>query len=124
MSYNGCPFKLKPYVEKKVWGREVIYTPLNSEYTGKILEFDEGASSSCHFHVTKRESFFIMAGEFEITFIKDGKTIKSFANVGDRYDIWPGLVHKVKCIKAGYILEASTRDSSLDNYRIDLSSAN
>jgi mannose-6-phosphate isomerase-like protein (cupin superfamily) len=107
---------------KKVWGKEIIFSPPGSSYTGKLLVFNENSCSSAHFHIKKSETFFVQSGRFRIDFTKDGELKIFQAKSGDSFHIYPGLVHKVYCLEAGVIFEASDVDNESDSYRLDKSS--
>jgi len=114
-------YKYPPRIKEKTWGREIIFSPVNAEYTGKILEFKEWFCSSNHFHLLKSEDWRILSGVFDIKFTENGVETRVRATQGDCFHIWPGLVHKVFCLEAGSIMEVSTKDYDSDNYRLDKS---
>lgn len=107
-------------VIKKGWGEEriVVNTP---GYCGKILVYNAGAVSSGHLHIRKSETFLVLSGEFRIRFLKpsNGEWLEElpFAK-GDIVDIPAGLVHQVRCVTAGEILEVSSYDDPMDVVRI------
>jgi mannose-6-phosphate isomerase-like protein (cupin superfamily) len=104
---------------EKGWGKEFIFAT-NDLYCGKLLEFNEGAKFSMHFHAIKDETWYVLSGEFELhTILTDSATTAMWKMVpGNRHRIKPLTPHQLICIKAGTIIEVSTPDSVEDNYRI------
>ena len=103
----------------KGWGAEEIWVT-NDLYCSKFMHFNEGARFSMHFHASKTESWYIMSGEFELELINtnDASIIKITLTKGMSWTNLPLEPHRVKCIKAGTILEVSTPDAVEDNYRV------
>lgn len=110
--------RLTGYVQKG-WGYELIFAT-NDKYCGKILDFNEGAEFSMHFHSIKDESWYVLEGEFEVTYIntKNAGKITEKLIEGSVWRNKPLLPHRLKCIKKGRIIEVSTPDSIEDNYRV------
>jgi quercetin dioxygenase-like cupin family protein len=103
----------------KGWGCEQIWAT-NDNYCGKLMNFNEGATFSMHFHAVKDESWYVLGGEFIVRYIDTSnafiheKTLKH----GDTWHNPPLLPHQLICVKAGTIIEVSTPDSVEDNYRV------
>jgi mannose-6-phosphate isomerase-like protein (cupin superfamily) len=106
---------------KKAWGAEFLLR--NEEYCIKFMELLPGHQVSVHFHKEKVESFVLLQGSMTIEVIVDGETrnvvlkeIGESFTIGDcvphTYYVTPGTSEKV------VFLEASTKDSSNDSYRI------
>jgi len=110
--------QLTGFVEKG-WGHELIWCTTD-KYCGKLLNFNEGAKFSMHFHAEKDETWYVLSGEFLVRFI-DTKTAeireKSLV-IGDTWHNPPLLPHQVICISKGSLIEVSTPDSVEDNYRV------
>ena len=104
---------------EKGWGHEEIFVT-NDLYCGKILDFNEGAQFSMHFHKIKDETWYVIEGEFELTIIHTANaTEKTYLlKQGDTWRNYPCMPHQLKCLKKGRIFEISTADSINDNYRI------
>ena len=104
---------------KKGWGSELIWAT-NDKYCAKMLNFDEGARFSMHFHAVKDESWYVLSGKFIVRYIEcSNATIQEhILNVGDTWHNEPLLPHQLICVEAGTILEVSTPDSVEDNYRV------
>jgi len=110
--------RLEGYVEKG-WGSELIFAT-NDLYCGKLLNFNEGARFSMHFHAEKDESWHVLNGRFILRKI-DTKTADEYnieLEQGSSVRIRPLEPHQLICIEAGTIIEVSTPDSVEDNYRV------
>lgn len=106
-------------VVEKGWGREEIWAETTS-YCGKNLVFDAGKCFSMHFHKNKDETWFIQSGKFKLLWIDthNANTHESILSVGDTWRNPPLLPHQLVCIEAGTVVEVSTFDDTLDNYRV------
>lgn len=111
----------KAEVRPRGWGQECVFAN-EPTYAGKILEFDRpNALMSMHFHVEKHETWYCLSGRFIIYWIDPvtaDRNQEAF-NPGDTWVNRPGEPHQLECIEPGQILEASTRDLSNDNYRVE-----
>lgn len=110
--------QLKGRIEKG-WGSEIIFAT-NELYCGKILNFNAGAKFSMHFHKDKDETWYILNGEFKLTYIDtvDASEKTIMLNYGDTWRNKPLMPHQLECLYGGRIIEVSTADSVEDNYRI------
>ena len=87
--------------------------------TVKLLHIEKDKKLSLHFHVSKKEIFYIISGCIEIELIHDGATETVMATPGYCCIIEPGMVHSMKGIDANNVLiEVSTLDRAEDSYRI------
>lgn len=104
---------------KKGWGEEQIIVS-NEKYCGKFLKFNQGGRFSMHFHAEKEETWYVMSGAFELTRINtdDASEKKSFLKTGDTWTNYQLEPHQLYCLEEGVILEISTEDCILDNYRV------
>ena len=59
-------------IVKKGWGHENIFVT-NDDYCGKILHFRNGGKSSMHFHLDKKETWYVISGKYLIKFIEIGR---------------------------------------------------
>ena len=107
-------------IVNKGWGKEIIFVN-NGEYCGKILCFDELKKFSMHFHMKKKESWYVLKGKLELTIIKpiDGSRIKEDLNVGDTITILPGCLHQLYAHEYSEIIEVSTQHFDDDSYRVE-----
>jgi mannose-6-phosphate isomerase-like protein (cupin superfamily) len=106
-------------IVQKGWGYENIFIT-NDEYCGKILHFNSGSKSSMHYHLNKKETWHCLSGTFVIKYIctNDAEMREKLFGPGSTWTNHRGIPHQVECIEEGDILEVSTPDDSLDNYRI------
>lgn len=105
----------------KGWGCEKIIVS-NEKYAGKLLFFNEGGKSSMHFHKDKDETWYVLKGKFELTYIKT-KNAHRETIILKEGDVWrnkPLFPHSLYCIEDGCIIEFSTEDKKDDNYRIEV----
>ena len=113
-------------ITEKSWGREeLIYNHL---YCCKLLVYDrEGIASSLHFHRLKTETFNVTSGEFliETALVDEAGVIDAkskqteYFEPGRSINLAPYTAHRIRCIKAGVIVEASTKDDETDCVRIE-----
>jgi mannose-6-phosphate isomerase-like protein (cupin superfamily) len=110
--------RLDGFVEKG-WGHEFIFAT-NDKYCGKLLNFNEGAKFSMHFHAEKEETWFVLNGKFKVVCINTANATQ-YEHILKQNDTWhnpPLLPHQVICLEAGTLIEVSTPDSVEDNYRV------
>lgn len=111
----------------KTWGYE-LWIHNDSEYCGKLLVFNnEGDKFSMHYHLQKKETWFVQEGAFIFKWIDvenaklESKTIVS----GETVLIKRGLPHQLIALEANStIFEVSTEHFDEDSYRIYRDSPN
>ena len=110
--------RLKGHVEKG-WGSELIWAT-NDQYCGKMMNFNQGAKFSMHFHREKDETWYVLSGRFKVVVINtaDATQTEYELGVGDTWHNPPLLPHQIICLEAGTVIEVSTPDSVEDNYRV------
>ena len=110
--------RLEGFVEKG-WGSELIWATTD-KYCGKLMNFNEGAKFSMHFHKDKEESWYVLSGKFTVKWIdtKDATVYENIISSGDTWHNVPLLPHQLICLEAGTIIEVSMPDSIADNYRV------
>lgn len=110
--------RLEGFVEKG-WGSENIWAT-NDKYCGKLLNFNEGAKFSMHFHAHKDETWYVLSGKFTVRYIstRDATVYETELLPGSTWHNRPLEPHQLICIEAGTIIEVSTPDSVADNYRV------
>ena len=103
----------------KGWGHEVIFVN-NDQYCGKILHFNKGAKFSMHFHLIKKETWYVSAGKFLFKYIntKNADIIETTLEIGDTVTNEIGEPHQIICIEEGDIFEVSTTHADSDSYRV------
>jgi len=118
---NGViTIKPEAVFNKKGWGYErVIHN--DSDYCSKILHFKMGGKSSFHFHVCKKESWYVASGIFILKYIDtrnaDIKEVQLCE--GDIVSLNIGVVHQLYAVTEGEIFEASQSDMESDSFRIE-----
>jgi mannose-6-phosphate isomerase-like protein (cupin superfamily) len=62
--FDKTTFTNTPFIKKnpKPWGYELIFTPPNLPYTGKIIHINAGKRLSLQTHDKKQESWLILKG--------------------------------------------------------------
>jgi quercetin dioxygenase-like cupin family protein len=110
--------QLSGYV-KKGWGNEFIWAT-NDKYCGKLMQFNEGAKFSMHFHSVKDETWYVLSGKFVVKTIdpKNASIKEAPLSQGDVWHNKPLHPHQLICVEAGTVIEVSTPDSVEDNYRV------
>jgi quercetin dioxygenase-like cupin family protein len=104
----------------KGWGYENIWVTCK-DYCGKFMHFKAGKRFSMHFHAQKKETWYVLSGQFEVTMIDttDASRRTHSLQIGDVWTNEPLSPHQLKCIEDGTIIEVSTADSVEDNYRVE-----
>jgi mannose-6-phosphate isomerase-like protein (cupin superfamily) len=118
-SKNSPSKKLNSEFVKKGWGKEIIFVN-NDEYCGKILCFNKGKKFSMHYHLKKKETWYINKGKFILNWIdvENGITYSEFLNVGDVITNERGEPHQMEALEDSEIFEVSTKHYDNDSYRI------
>lgn len=111
--------KMSPTVVKKGWGHEVVFAN-NDLYCGKILHFNTGSKFSMHYHMRKKESWYVSTGRFLFKYIdtRNADIIELELAPGDAITNEVGEPHQVICVEEGDIFEVSTQHLDTDSYRI------
>ena len=111
--------KISPTVVKKGWGHEVVFVN-NELYCGKILHFTAGSKFSMHYHMRKKESWYVSTGLFLFKYIdtSNADIIELELAPGDAITNEVGEPHQVICVEEGDIFEVSTQHFDTDSFRI------
>ena len=106
-------------IVEKGWGKEIIFvnTP---EYCGKILCFDKNKKFSMHYHVQKKETWYVAKGRFILNWIEtsNGMSYSEYLTVGDVITNERGQPHQLVALEDSEVFEVSTRHYDEDSYRI------
>ena len=111
---------LRSQMHVKGWGyEEWIYN--STLYCGKFLVFKAGKRCSWHFHKIKDETFHLLEGKIIVNFsmgdlLENASSVE--LNVGDTFNVPPGMRHQVIAISDTKLLEISTTHFEEDSYRI------
>lgn len=111
--------KITTEIVPKGWGREIIFVN-NDEYCGKILCFDKGKKFSMHFHIRKKETWYVSKGKFILVWIDtlNGITYTEYLNVGDVITNERGEPHQLIALEDSEVFEVSTKHYDEDSFRI------
>ena len=106
-------------IVEKGWGKEIIFAN-NSEYCGKILCFDKGKRFSMHYHLRKKETWYVAKGRFILNWIQPdiGKFHSEYLNVGDVITNERGEAHQLVALEDSEVFEVSTEHYDEDSFRI------
>jgi mannose-6-phosphate isomerase-like protein (cupin superfamily) len=104
----------------KGWGHELIIVN-NEEYCGKILVLNAGCKFSMHYHIKKKETWYVNEGNFIFRWIdtETAQTHTKFLYKGDVVTIPRGMPHQLEAVGDGEIFEISTQHFDTDSYRIE-----
>lgn len=95
-------YKIKP------WGREIWFAN-TAGYAGKILEVKKGKRLSLQYHEKKCETQYVMSGKIKLHIGKDQNSIEEIVlNPGEKYDVFPGMVHRIEALEDSEVFEVST----------------
>lgn len=104
---------------QKLWGYEDLVVN-NEDYCAKFLNIKANYQCSLHYHLKKRETFFVMQGVVRLE-QRDvrGVPIVEFLVAGEQRTIEPKTPHRFSSLNAATILEISTTHSDEDVVRIE-----
>jgi len=109
----------KPKKIDKAWGYE-LHIHNDNEYCGKILHFNKGAKFSMHFHLSKKETWYVSKGSFLMILIdtENAYPEEFLFYQGDAILIPRGQPHQLIAQEESDIFEVSTTHFDADSYRI------
>lgn len=116
---NAINKKIKSEVVIKGWGKEIVFVN-NGEYCGKILSFEKGKKFSMHYHLLKKETWYVSKGRFIFIWIdtSNGTKHSEYLEVGDVVTNERGEPHQLIALEDADIFEVSTQHFDTDSYRI------
>jgi len=120
MGHKNQPIPRKGDIYKKAWGYE-LWVVNDDEYCGKLLVFDKDKKFSMHYHLIKKESWYVAEGEFEYGWIDTEAATHNvvWLQQGDIIDLERGQPHQLKALTQGAtIFEVSTKHYEEDSYRV------
>jgi mannose-6-phosphate isomerase-like protein (cupin superfamily) len=111
--------RLESEIVEKGWGKEIIFVN-NPEYCGKILCFNKGKKFSMHYHIQKKETWYVAKGRFILHWIdtQNGTHYSEYLNVGDVITNERGEPHQLVALEDSEVFEVSTRHYDEDSFRI------
>ena len=120
MGHKYQPQPRRGDVHEKAWGHE-LWIVNDDEFCGKLLVFEKGKKFSMHYHLIKKESWYVAEGEFEYGWINT-ETASHESTVirqGDVVDLERGQPHQLRALTQGAtIFEVSTKHYEEDSYRV------
>jgi mannose-6-phosphate isomerase-like protein (cupin superfamily) len=111
--------KMPTEIVKKGWGKEIIFVN-NDEYCGKILSFEKGKKFSMHYHLKKKETWYVFKGRFILIWVEteNGTTHVEYLSVGDVITNERGEPHQLIALEDADVFEVSTKHYDEDSYRM------
>lgn len=111
--------KLASEIVPKGWGREIIFVN-NDEYCGKLLCFDKGKKFSMHYHIKKKETWYVSKGKFILVWVdaNNGTTYTEYLNMGDVITNERGEPHQLIALEDSEVFEVSTKHYDEDSFRM------
>jgi quercetin dioxygenase-like cupin family protein len=111
--------KLPVEIVSKGWGKEIIFVN-NDEYCGKLLCFDKGKKFSMHYHLKKKETWYVSKGVFILIWVdtSNGTTYTEYLRVGDVITNERGEPHQLIAIEDAEVFEVSTKHFDDDSFRM------
>jgi len=111
--------KLTSEIVPKGWGKEIIFVN-NDEYCGKILCFEKGKKFSMHYHIRKKETWYVNKGKFILFWIEteNGTMHTEYLEVGDVITNERGEPHQLIAVEDSEVFEVSSKHYDEDSYRV------
>lgn len=114
-------FTNAPYSKRveKPWGYELIFTPEDLPYTGKLMHLNAGTRQSLQFHDKKVETYILGSGRGGVIIENSkGELEKIEFEQGKGYTTQVGQKHRIFSITECDIIEFSTPESG-NTYRLE-----
>jgi hypothetical protein len=111
--------KLPVEIVPKGWGKEIIFIN-NNEYCGKLLCFEKDKKFSMHYHLKKKETWYVSKGKFILLWVdtETGTTNTEYLNVGDVITNERGEPHQLIALEDSIVFEVSTKHYDDDSFRV------
>ena len=107
--FTNEPFLMR--VEKP-WGYELIFTPPEKPYTGKVLHINAGQRISLQFHDEKQETIMLLRGRGILLADNTAGELEEIEMIpGKGYSIAPGQRHRLIAVEDCDFVEASTAET-------------
>lgn len=114
-------FNSSPYVKRveKPWGYELIFTPEDLSYTGKLMHLNAGTRQSLQIHDKKVETYYLASGRGGVIIENaDGEMEEIEFKQGIGYTTQVGQKHRIFSITDCDVLEFSMPESG-NTYRLE-----
>jgi mannose-6-phosphate isomerase-like protein (cupin superfamily) len=84
------------------------------------LHIDQGKEFSMHYHIEKRETWYLAKGKLTLVSIDPdtAEPLDCTIYPGQVVEVYRGIPHKLYAIEESDIFEASTPDKPEDSYRV------
>ena len=115
-----CKSKKSPVeIVPKGWGKEIIFVN-NDEYCGKLLCFEKDKKFSMHYHIKKKETWYVSKGSFILIWVETdtGTTHTEYLKVGDVITNERGEPHQLIALEDAEVFEVSTKHYDADSFRM------
>ena len=111
--------KLPVEIVPKGWGKEIIFVN-NDEYCGKLLCFEKDKKFSMHYHLKKKETWYVSKGSFILIWVDtlSGTTYTEYLKVGDVITNERGEPHQLISLEDAEVFEVSTKHYDDDSFRM------
>jgi len=111
--------KLPVEIVTKGWGKEIIFVN-NDEYCGKLLCFEKDKKFSMHYHIKKKETWYVSKGKLILIWVETdtGTTHTEYLNVGDVITNDRGEPHQLIAVEDSVVFEVSTKHYNEDSFRM------
>ena len=111
--------KLPVEFVSKGWGKEIIFVN-NDEYCGKLLCFEKDKKFSMHYHIKKKETWYVSKGSFILIWVESetGTTYREYLKVGDVITNERGEPHQLIALEDAEVFEVSTKHYDDDSFRM------
>jgi mannose-6-phosphate isomerase-like protein (cupin superfamily) len=106
-------------IVRKGWGKEIIIVN-NDEYCGKLLCFEKDKKFSMHYHLKKKETWYVSKGSFILIWVETatGTTHSEYLKVGDVITNERGEPHQLIALEEAEVFEVSTKHYDDDSFRM------
>ncbi len=119
--FDKSKFSNSPYVKKveKPWGYELIFTPEDLPYTGKIMHLNAGTRQSLQIHDKKQETYFLASGKAGVIIENTKGEMETIEfEQGKGYTTMVGQKHRIFGITDADVWEVSTPEIGT-TYRLE-----
>jgi mannose-6-phosphate isomerase len=119
--FDKATFTNLPYAKKvpKPWGYELIFTPDDMPYTGKIMHVKAGTRQSLQVHDKKQETYFLASGKAGVIIENDkGEMVTIEFEKGKGYTTKVGQKHRIYAEEDSDVWEVSTPEIGT-TYRLE-----
>ncbi len=119
--FDKATFMNQPYIKKvpKPWGYELIFTPEDLPYTGKIMHVKAGTRQSLQVHDKKVETYFLASGKAGVIIENEkGEMVTIEFEKGKGYTTKVGQKHRIYAIEDSDVWEVSTPEIGT-TYRLE-----